>query len=143
MADMKIKLVVFFVLLFGVSSFYGQHDENDLGKSLVHTVMDMWTKIDIVRAINTDYDQKNIFLEDLINDSFEGYYISRQIKRAAVISNARFDQDLIDLIATVRKSFEEVFCPVNNADFYVFCYVLQKIVNVLKIPEHIEPHIAT
>jgi len=137
---MKINKVTFFMLFFGSIDLYGQYN---FYESFVENIMTIWTKIDIVRAINTDNSQKNIFLEDLINDSFDAYYLSRHIKKLPEFMEEEYDKDMVNLIACVQESFEEVFCPVKNIDFHVFCFVLQKIVNVLKTPENIESKIAT
>lgn len=136
---MKINKVVFLILFFGSIDLYSQYN---FYESLVENIMTIWTKIDIVRAINTDNSQKNIFLEDLINDSFDAYYLSRHVKKLP-FTGEEYDKDMVNLIISVQESFEEVFCPVKNVDFHVFCFVLQKIVHVLKTPENIESKIAT
>lgn len=138
---MKIRLIFF--LFFGLKMFIcsGQSSEVDLYQPLVDNIMVMWTKIDIVRAINIDNSQKKILLEDLINDSFDAYYLSRQF--TAPLLTMHYDQDFANLVSCVRESFEEVFCSINNNDFYVFCVVLQKIVNMLKAPKNINPEIPT
>lgn len=141
--NMKIKFVLLLMLLGVGSCFYGQDGKDDLSGSLTDKIMIIWTKIDIVRAINTDHNQKNMFLKDLLSDSLDAYYLLRQLKTVPNISNVQYDQDIVNLVQSVRKSFQEVFCMVNNVDVYCFGFVLQNIVNLLKMPEDIQSQIST
>lgn len=135
---MKIKIIVLIIFLFGGFALKAQ---NELYESFVENIMVIWTKIDIVRAINTDNNHKNIFLEELIDHSLNAYYLSQLIKVVPEFFSGDCDKDMVNLIAYVQESFEEVFHPVKNDDFHVFCFVLQQIVNLLKTPENVESEI--
>jgi len=128
--NMKIKLIVLLVFLIKFPIICGQETCDNVYNAIVENIMIMWTKIDTVRAINTDSAQKAIFLEDLIDSSFDVYYLARQCKELSGISIEKHE-DIMNLVMSIKDSFEEVFNSVENSNFYVLRYMLQKAINTL------------
>lgn len=109
------KSIVFLVIAFNTIKIKTQ--DNALHESeykvFVDLCLEIWTKIDLLRAIEVDDAQKALFLEEFINDIFN---IRGQVQRLTIKNYLNKSSDklehAISLTNELKESFEEAFISV-------------------------------
>lgn len=100
-------------------------------------LMNLWTKIDLVRASYGTHEQKEEFIKDLFSDINEFYrqiYFQKEFNKKEKVCH-------IKLIKIIIKNFQEVFDNINNRESLIIIFILNQILNYLKYPIDIKPKI--
>jgi len=113
----------------------------DNHNNFIQDLMELWTQIDLVRAINIDNKQKKKFIKDLyfhvisIYDKYDYLPLSNM--------GSEKIKEIEELIGSVMSHFEDVFGNINNAKTLRIYFILNKIFSSLKRPFGIESKIST
>lgn len=109
--------------------------------NLTSKSMKIWDKIDLVRAIYTTPEQK----EEFVNMLFKEIKSLRHdyLKFISDISYNNDKTELIKLIESIFKNFNEVFGNINTKKFTLSCDILREVLFLLKAPVDIKSEISS
>lgn len=107
-------------------------------ESFLKRCMDVWTNLDLVRAIYTTDDQKEEIRTELVKMVEELWKEYRALSRI-IKSQSKVDRDgLIDLLETVKESFCSIFCKGTCPVYSKTVFLLNKLIETLKAPGNIK-----
>ncbi len=109
--------------------------------NLTSKSMKIWDKIDLVRAIYTTDEQKKKFVKELFKEikSLRHDYL----KSIPDISYDNDKTELINLIESILKNFNEVFGNINTKKFSSSCDILIEVLSLLEAPINIKSKISS
>lgn len=115
---------------------------NDLHQNFINCCMDIWTRIDLVRAINANHEQKDDFLDDIFILLIMSYNQFKKIKDCIITQDDEIViKDISELIVLIEKSFKEVFSKIKTGSYLGIIYLIKRMKKELKIPSHLQSNI--
>lgn len=129
---MFMSKINYLYILFLFLQFFAYSIENDEG--LNELCMNLWTTIDLVRAINIKDYQKDYFLNKIFDNLLNIYAEYKYNKFRNKLCN---EKNLIEILDSVKENFHEVFANDNNKAYISSCFILEKLLCLLKSPSNI------
>lgn len=132
----KNQLIIYFIFItFLIKS------EPEIYNYVNNKLMQIWTNIDLIRAINSTEEQKKEFAKNIFKELL--------IINKAINLNLKFKEKTTDikvikkLIRSIISNFNEVFNSIDIKESILISFILNKILLNLKYPIYINPQIAS
>lgn len=103
--------------------------------------MKIWDKIDLVRAIYTTQEQKEEFVNVLFKEIKSLHH--DYLKSISDVNYSNDKSELINLIESILKNFNEVFGNISTKKFTLSCDILREVLFLLKAPVDIKSEISS
>lgn len=125
------------------SEDFKEKNEFEICDNFVNLCMDIWTQVDIIRAINTTDAQKKQFIDDMADIIVKLHYQMQLIKQNVSNKNILKQYNLEDLVQCIENSFNDVFPNIASSGFTTISFLLSKIKNGLNFPSDLTTEITT
>ena len=105
--------------------------------------MELWTKIDLLQAINAHERYKEEILKEFTKSIERLYRCSNKIKQKIYRSRHSSGPDTIMLIYAIKEAYETVFKESTNEHFKASLALLNRTIDQLITPVDVDSQIAT
>lgn len=137
--NLKFIIIIVTFNFIALKSFDSDCSEGDYN-NFFELCIEVWTQIDLIRAINSSDEQKNIFLKEFIDHILNIYKQSDKLftKKCLFNFQNKFEHAK-SLLSDLKNSFEEVFENLSNLpEFIASKFILEKLILSLEVPIEIE-----